>query len=321
MSTQMPESAIPVYEVAFLIRSEWQAHSMNNIGSGGTNRLYPRRQLLANGVETDACSGDILKHHHAALVAEYFEEEGLRLCPACSARDPRRAGSLADTRTADIAMAGLLRCPQCDIHGFFLTARKANPPLPALPGRSKGTLVDYSYALAEPETFGETIQLNTRSGGADGEDQMIIRSSCRSGAYSMCIRYKSVGIGVDTNTWQLLVEDESDRRKRHQCVLRALRDQVLCPDGARTAGMLPHLTGIRGAIIVRTQVGRPFMLSPLRADFMEQLDRAVSRTSEPGLLLQFEDLEEFTIHMEYLVAHSLPSTPHKYRLPLLESQL
>ena len=217
-------------------------------------------------------------------------------------------------------MAALLRCPQCDIHGFLLSARTASPSAPALPGRSKDTLVDYSYALAEPESFSETIQLNTRSGGADGEDQMIMRSSCRSGAYAMCIRYKSVGVGVDTDTWELRITDESERRKRHQCVLRALRDQILSPDGAKTAGMLPHLTGIRGAIVVRTQVGRPFMLSPLRADFMEQLDRAVSRTSEPGLLLQFEDLEEFTIHMEYLIAHSLPSTPHKHQLPSLENQ-
>jgi hypothetical protein len=55
----------------------------------------PLCQLLADGTETDACSGNIAKHYHAALTAEYLEEASVPLCSACQQRDSRRAAALA----------------------------------------------------------------------------------------------------------------------------------------------------------------------------------------------------------------------------------
>lgn len=167
-----------------------------------------------------------------------------------------------------------------------------------------------------PDTFGETAQINVRRGTADGAEQMIMRSFCRSGAYALCVRYKCAAVGVDTFTWQLVIGDDEERLKRHQSILRALRDQILSPDGAKTAGMLPHLTGVRGAIVLRTQVGRAFMCSPLRTDFVDQLAGAVARVSDAPIL-HFEDLEEFVAQMDYLIVHSTPYVPHKCTLPLL----
>src|SRR5689334_21905478 len=87
---------LPIYELALSTRITWQAHSLSNIGSAGTNLLLPRRQLLADGSESDACSGDIAKHYHATLTAEYLAAFGVPLCPACQVRDGRRAGALAE---------------------------------------------------------------------------------------------------------------------------------------------------------------------------------------------------------------------------------
>lgn len=319
--SESPEDVkpFPVYEIFLGIKCIWQAHSMSNIGSGGTNRLLPRRQVLAGGEHTDACTGDIQKHHHATLVAEQFEAEGIPLCSACSVRDARRAGALADTRTRDVSLADLLQCPQCDTHGFLLPARKANPPDGPLPGRAKDSVIDFSYALAVPGTFDETAQINVRRGTSDGAEQMIMRSYCRSGAYALCVRYKCAAIGVDTLTWELLVADEVKRQKRHQCILRALRDQILSPDGAKTAGMLPHLTSVQGAIVIRTQVGRAFMCSPLRIDFTDQLAGIVAGISGANHILPFKDLEEFAARMEYLIKYSVPYIPKKTILPLLGS--
>src|SRR5436190_20393332 len=87
--TTMNESQI--YEVSLNVRVAWQAHSISNAGNNGSNRLLPRRQLLSCGTETDACSGNIAKHFHAVLLAEYLEAAGGPLCPACKVRDGRRA--------------------------------------------------------------------------------------------------------------------------------------------------------------------------------------------------------------------------------------
>ena len=74
----------------------WQAHSLSNEGSNGSNKVMPRSQMLADGSETDACSGSIAKHHHAVLLAEYLAATGVPLCPACLQRDGRRAAALME---------------------------------------------------------------------------------------------------------------------------------------------------------------------------------------------------------------------------------
>ena len=71
----------PSYDMTINARVAWQAHSISNAGDDGSNRLLPRTQMLADQTVTDACSGDILKHHHAALLAEYFEAERASFMP------------------------------------------------------------------------------------------------------------------------------------------------------------------------------------------------------------------------------------------------
>ena len=85
---------------------------------------------------------------------------------------------------------------------------------------------------------------------------MLMKIPARSGEYALCVRYTCAGIGADTERWLLFVKDQTLRVKRHQAILRALRDSLVSPDGALVATMLPHLTGLKGALMVRTNVGR-----------------------------------------------------------------
>jgi len=74
----------------------WQAHSLSTAGTNGSNKVMSRRQFLADGTETDACSGSIAKHHHAVLLAEYLMASGIPLCPACQEHDGCRAAALIE---------------------------------------------------------------------------------------------------------------------------------------------------------------------------------------------------------------------------------
>ena len=67
---------LPIYEMSINVLVSWQAHSLSTAGSNGTNRVLSRKQLLADGTETDACSGNIAKHYHAAVTAEYIDAAG-----------------------------------------------------------------------------------------------------------------------------------------------------------------------------------------------------------------------------------------------------
>lgn len=307
-----------VYEIALSVRVTWQAHSLSNAGNNGSNRLLPRRQFLASGIETDACSGNIAKHHHAVLEAEYLEEAGCPLCPACRTRDGRRAAALIEQAAyRNLTIEQILRgCGLCDTHGFLVTAKNA-PTAKSPKGAteeqaearqrlSKHSLIEFSFALALPEQHQETVQLTTRSGDSKDEGQMLMKMSARSGAYALCVRYKCAGMGIDTEKWKLVVDDEPERARRHRATLMALRDGLLSPQGALTATMLPHLTGLQGVIAICTRVGRAPIYSALHEDFIPHL---LQLGSDSCTISSFETIEAFSTHMRTLIEHTTPALP------------
>lgn len=338
-----------VYEISINYRTELQAHSLSNVGSVST-WTQPRRQLLADGTEVDAISGNIMKHYHAVLAAEYFQAMGLQLCPACAARDGRRIAALikqADYANPEIGRV-LSECPLCDTHGFLVTGKNATDDVnssqngatptnkvlnpghtgPSLPGgrknkRGKGkendetgstqarqkvskhSLVEYSFGLALPERQSETLQLHNRMGEEEGA-MMLLWQPGRSACYGMCIRYKCVGVGVDTDKWTVAVTDEQERIQRHRAILAALRDCILSPSGAMTATKLPHLTGLAGAIVVQMTVGRAPLCSPLKPDYISEL---VTMENSTRRVLTFETMRQFNQLMDNLIETSQPHLP------------
>jgi len=130
--TEREQDVQPLYEVSVNVRVAWQAQSLSNAGNNGSNRLLPRRQLLADGTETDAHSGNIAKHYHATLLAEYLEAAGSPLCPACQARDGRRAAALIDGRSSGISLSSRSCAPAaCAIRTGFSSRRKTPPAMGA----------------------------------------------------------------------------------------------------------------------------------------------------------------------------------------------
>ena len=305
----MTENAkVPIYEMSVNVLVAWQAHSLSTAGNNGSNRLYPRRQLLADNTETDAISSNIAKHHHAALAAEYFAADGSPLCPACRVGDGRRAAALIDRPDyQDLSFERVVReCALCDAHGFLVTAKNADSEAGTAARQkiTKTTLLDFSYALALPGRHAETAQLHTRAGNSKEEGQMIMKIPTRSGEYALCVRYQCVGIGADTERWILFVKNQAEREKRHRAILRALRDSLVSPDGAHVATMLPHLTGLSGAIMVRTGVGRSPLYSALDSDFVTRLRAMADETCR---VYAFETVDAFYTLMNDFIATSIPA--------------
>jgi CRISPR-associated autoregulator DevR family len=284
--------------------------SISNAGNNGSNRLLPRRQLLACGTETDACSGNIAKHFHAALLAEYLEAAGCPLCPACKARDARRAAALTDQPDyKHLTIEQAIRdCGLCDTHGFLVTAKNADSSgtTEARQRLSKHSLIEFSFALALPSRHAETMQLMTRTGDSKDEGQMLMKMTARSGEYALCVRYKCAGIGLDTDKWKLVIHDQEQRARRHRAMLTALRDCLLSPQGALTATMLPHLTGLQGVIVVCPSTGRAPIYSPLQDDFITRLEALQSETC---LVTPFQTIDAFHQAMRHLIENTHPALP------------
>jgi CRISPR/Cas system-associated protein Cas7 (RAMP superfamily) len=155
----------PIYELSICARVAWQAHSLSTAGNNGSNKVMARHQLLADGSQTDACSGNIAKHTHAMTVAEYFEAQNTPLCPACQRRDSRRAMALLGHPTyGDLSLERAIQeCALCDSHGFLVTSKQGDEKTDPRQRLSKETLIDFSYALALPTRSWETTQLHTVS--------------------------------------------------------------------------------------------------------------------------------------------------------------
>jgi CRISPR-associated autoregulator DevR family len=303
-----------IYELGLSYRAIWQAHSQSNAGSNGSNRLMPRRQLLADGTETDACSGNIAKHYHAELMAEYAAEACIPLCTACQQRSSRRAAALVGhPEYPSLTMDDILmNCGLCDVHGFLVTGKNAaqDGSTEARQRLSKHSLVEYAFALALPEQHTETPQLFTRIGDSKDAGQMLMKMPSRSGAYAQAVRYKAAGIGVDTDKWRVVVTDTDQRQRRHRSALSALRDLVLSPSGALTAKMLPHLTGLVGVMTIRTSVGRAPIYSALASDFVEQL---TGTASDACIVLPFASVSEFAGLMNDIIERTAPALPAAFR--------
>lgn len=304
------EPRTPVYELSVNARVTWQAHSLSNAGNNGSNRLLARTQLLADGTETDACHGNINKHMHAMLVAEYLEALGVPLCPACARRDSRRAAALIDqSGSQDLTIERILKeCGLCDLHGFLIPAKNASSDggSAARPRIRKDTLIDFGMALALPGHHQESTHLITRAGDSKDEGQMLMKVPGRSGVYAWCIRYHSVGVGVDTHHWQVIVTDPSERQVRHEAMLGALRDFLLSPEGALTATTLPHLAGLCGAIVLRQTVGRAQIYSPLADDFVSRLSHMADEITQ---VFPFEGVDEFYAVMNRVIKTTRPALP------------
>lgn len=304
------QATFPIYDLSINARVSWQAHSLSNSGTNGSNKLMARRQLLADGSETDACSGSIAKHYHAILLAEYLAFSGVPLCPACQRRDGRRIAALTDRpEYKNISIERILQeCGLCDAHGFLVTAKNANSQQ-GTETRKKATkhsLVEFSFALGLPGRSAETMHLFTRIGDTKDEGQMLMKMPTRSGEYALSIRYRAVGTGVDTDKWQVVIADETQRRIRHVAILSTLRDTLLSPEGAMTATMLPHLIGLRGAVVVKKTVGRAPMYSGLVDDFVVRLQ---AMQTADCVVYSFETVDAFSTIMQQLVMTSFPSFP------------
>jgi CRISPR/Cas system-associated protein Cas7 (RAMP superfamily) len=204
--------------------------------------------------------------------------------------------------TIDEILAG---CGLCDAHGFLITAKKANSAgnTVARQRLSKHSLIEFSFALALPEQHSDSTQLFTRQGDSKEEGQMLMKVTARSGQYALNVRYASVGVGLDTDKWIMVVNSRDERLQRHRVILLALRDYILSPSGALAATLLPHLTSVLGAIVARKTVGRAPIYSGLQNDFIDQLMKI---SDESIQVMPFHSADSFCAAMNQLITSSEP---------------
>lgn len=269
------------FEISLMMRATWNLHSLNNEGTVG-NVSEPRTVVLADGTKTDGVSGEMLKHLHTYNVW-LAEPQKNRFCTACQRLQPQKADLPEYRRTfarldnVTAMSQAISNCVLCDVHGFLMQE----------PAISRRSTIEFGWAVGLPEVYRDT-HVHARHAVAErgqrrqeGEEevaaQMVYHRPTRSGVYAVVSVFQPWRIGLNEITYEYALTDQAERLARYRLGLEAYKNMLQRGDGAMTSTRLPHVEGVEGIIAVSRRNGPAPVISPLRDDYVQQLDALAAR--------------------------------------------
>lgn len=273
-----------IYEIGIVGRIRIDAHSLNNEGTVG-NVTEPRTIVLADGRKTDGISGEMLKHMHTEAFWQLAKERNITLCQACQTLRPEKANknpNVTKINEVEEALNEALKCAICDIHGFLVEK----------PTLSRKSTVEFGWAIAIPEQFYRDIHVHARVAPGEKErekeaktEQMIYNRPTRSGIYAFVSIFQPWRIGLNEINYSYILDDK-ERKRRYDLVIDSYKAMLSRLEGAMTTTRLPHTGEIDGLIIKTTNAMPVPLVSPLRDDYKEQLEKII----KPENIQEFDSL-------------------------------
>ena len=116
-------------------------------------------------------------------------------------------------------------------------------------------------------------------------EQMIYNRPTRSGIYAFVSIFQPWRIGLNEINYSYVSDDE-ERKRRYDLVIDAYKAMLSRLEGAMTTTRLPHTGEIDGLIIKTTNAMPVPLVSPLRDDYKEQLEKII----KPENIQKFDSL-------------------------------
>lgn len=319
----------PVYSLSVSGRVVLDMHSLNNEGGEG-NQISTRMVNIVdeNGqlFNVNAISGDMLKHIQAEHLFRLATEiRSLPLCAGCRVFNANRISAdvqyAADIKgESDAAATDLLlqRCAMDDMEGNLVTADRSLP---------RKSVLEFGWVVALPEASttdsyfhvkyaSERSEEARKTASSEGErkanlQQAIFHRPANSGVYAVVASLELNRIGLNDITQRYAIGPE-ERKKRYQALLESVLYSFVQPRGAMRATQNPHILGFSGVVTVTNGPVPAPTVSPLRADYTEQITRVVQALQplHPGRIQvrPFADLAEFAALITNLVEEGEPYT-------------
>lgn len=194
------------------------------------------------------------------------------------------------------ALNEALKCALCDIHGFLVEK----------PTLSRKSTIEFGWAIAIPEQFYRDIHVHTRvAPGEKGKEaeteQMIYNRPTRSGVYAFISIFQPWRIGLNEINYEYVPNDE-DRKERYELVIDAYKAMLSRLEGAMTTTRLPHTSEIEGLIIIATNAMPVPLISPLKDDYKEQIEKIVEQKNIQkfnSLVTALQELDKLKTYQPY----------------------
>ncbi|RMD72711.1 MAG: DevR family CRISPR-associated autoregulator [Chloroflexi bacterium] len=317
-----------IYSLAIAARAVLNLHSLNNEGGEG-NQIQTRMvNVFADGRlhNVNAISGDMFKHiqsehlHRLALQAGLPLSTGARLFNTNRINydvdtDPAFKTQLeaAKTNAGELDLI-LRRCAVTDMAGVLVTADKRSLPrksvvefgwVVGIPGRIKTD--SYFHVKFESERGGGSAGVD-ESGSISGKQTPFHRPAS-SGEYAIVVQVEAARVGFNDIAQRYAV-DMAERQKRLRVLLESVLYTFVEPSGAMRTVQNPHILDVSGVITVSSHVIPAPCISPLKADFVSDIERIVksfNQLHENAItMLTFASLGEFTEQMSALIEKAEP---------------
>ncbi|ACL24093.1 DevR family CRISPR-associated autoregulator [Chloroflexus aggregans] len=317
-----------IYSLAIAARAVLNLHSLNNEGGEG-NQIQTRMvNVFADGRlhNVNAISGDMFKHiqsehlHRLALQAGLPLSTGARLFNANrinydvdTDNDFKAQLEAAKTNAGELDLI-LRRCAVTDMAGVLVTADKRSLPrksvvefgwVVGIPGRIKTD--SYFHVKFESERGGGSAGVD-ESGSISGKQTPFHRPAS-SGEYAIVVQVEAARVGFNDIAQRYAV-DTKERQKRLRVLLESVLYTFVEPSGAMRTAQNPHILDVSGVITVSSHVIPAPCISPLKADFVSDIERIVKSFNQlhPNAItmLPFASLGEFAEQMSALIEKAEP---------------
>lgn len=339
----MTDSKFPVYSISISGVLSWQLHALNNEGTEGNQSLTRRYYIIQKDMDEPECvngvSGDMMKHIQAEHLHRIAIDYGLPLSEGGKQFHPDRIGYDLDTKQLIFSAqekdnttridSVLTRCAISDLEGFMVTSDRFGKKKEKADKKDEGKKEKSEQKEGEKKEKDETlkresvIEFGTVVGlpnavktqsyfhakyGTDNPTPFNVQIS--SGLYATVVHIEAFRIGYNPHNFKYAI-DIAERKKRLDALLKSVLFTYMQPNGAKRSTHLPHPERFEGVIAVSTRRCPAPMISPLEADYKDQIDSLKTtlnnlENAEIIRIYNFESLPEFAEKIKILIDLSEP---------------
>ncbi|HUV90562.1 MAG TPA: DevR family CRISPR-associated autoregulator [Anaerolineae bacterium] len=318
-----------LYSLSISARATLDMHSLNNEGGEG-NQIQTRMVNIVGQDgrlhNTNAVSGDMLKH---ILTEHYFRvaaRKGLPLCAGCRefnanriAADDGYRAMVVDKTNTDVMLTDelLQRCALDDVAGNLITEggrslpRKSVVEFGWMVGLPEITVTDSYFHVKYASERSEARRTKDASEEQRGANlqQAIFHRPASSGVYAIVAHVELARIGFNDITQQYVI-DREERGRRYIALLESLLYSFLEPNGAMRGTQNPHILNVEGVVSHSSSTTPAPTISPLNDEYAAQI-RGIAAALEPvkpGVigLEEFGSLPDLTGIFTRLIQQTAP---------------
>jgi len=327
----------PVFSLSIAARAVLNLHSLNNEGGEG-NQIQTRMvNVFADGRlhSVNAISGDMFKHIQSEHLHRLAVQDGLPLSIGARLFNANRINYDLDIdkgflnqlknakSNADELDLILQRCAVTDMAGALITAENRSLP--------RKSVVEFGWVVGVPgsvktDSYFHVKFESERGGGNAGVDesgsitgkQTPFHRPVSSGVYAIVVQVEAARVGFNDISQRYAI-DAKQRQKRLRALLESVLYTFIEPAGAMRTAQNPHILDVSGVISVSSNVIPAPCISPLKDDFVADVQRVAKSLNELHpeaiVLFSFASLGEFAEQMSRLIQEAEPFT-----LPVVQGE-